>query len=115
MNYRRCRPSARRDARREPAGLILPQRKERGVGICPCCFSFSFSVYINNQYGASKKAVAHGPAAVIGDRMKRVNIILSDKDLERASKIGEGNVSAGIRLALERAVYGLKPSKQKRR
>ena len=47
--------------------------------------------------------------------MKRVNIILSDKDLERASKIGEGNVSAGIRLALERAVYGLKPSKQKRR
>jgi len=56
-----------------------------------------------------------GRPPLFGERMKRVNIILSDKDLERANKIGEGNVSAGIRLALERAVYGLKPSKQKRR
>ena len=56
-----------------------------------------------------------GRPPLFDERMKRVNIILSDKDLERASKIGEGNVSAGIRLALERAVYGLKPSKQKRR
>jgi hypothetical protein len=32
--------------------------------------------------------------------MKRVNVVLSDEDLERAARTGGGNVSHGIRLAL---------------
>jgi len=42
-----------------------------------------------------------GRPPIYGERMKRVNIILSDADLERADLIGDGNVSAGIRLALK--------------
>jgi hypothetical protein len=37
--------------------------------------------------------------------MNRVNVMLTDEDLERANKIGKGNVSHGIRLALQRATH----------
>ena len=38
----------------------------------------------------------------MGDEpMKRVNVMLSDQDLKRANSIGGGNVSLGLRLALE--------------
>jgi hypothetical protein len=39
------------------------------------------------------------PATVEG---KRVNVYLDDESLATASRLGEGNVSAGIRLALKR-------------
>jgi post-segregation antitoxin (ccd killing protein) len=45
-----------------------------------------------------------GRPPLFGERMRRVNIMLTDDDLERARKIGNGNVSKGIRLALQRAV-----------
>jgi len=45
---------------------------------------------------------------LFGERMNRVNVMLTDEDLERANKIGKGNVSHGIRLALKR-VTGKKP------
>lgn len=34
---------------------------------------------------------------------KRVNVYLDRKSLERAAKLGDGNVSAGIRRALDQA------------
>jgi len=44
-----------------------------------------------------------GRPPLFGERMNRVNVMLTDKDLQRANKIGKGNVSRGIRLALQRA------------
>jgi hypothetical protein len=41
-----------------------------------------------------------GRPPLFGERMKRVDIMLSEDDLERAAEIGKGNVSRGIRLAL---------------
>lgn len=45
-----------------------------------------------------------GRPTIFDEPMTRVNVTLSEQDLERARKIGNGNVSHGIRLALERVV-----------
>ena len=54
------------DVNREESNGSHPATAERAQRRnLPLLFHFSFSVYINNVYDASKKAVAHGPAAVI--------------------------------------------------
>jgi hypothetical protein len=49
-----------------------------------------------------------GRPPLFGERMRRVNIILSDDDLKRAKTIGKGNVSAGIRAALKESAVKAK-------
>ncbi|WP_157040505.1 hypothetical protein [Polaromonas naphthalenivorans] len=66
--------------------------------------------HLGNGYkdGLTAKPIGHGgpgrdqgrPAEM--ENGKRVNVYLSVKDLELASTLGNGNVSAGIRLALKK-------------
>lgn len=49
---------------------------------------------------AEKRAVGR-PVSL--DAGKRVNVYLDSDSLERAAKLGNGNVSEGIRIALQRA------------
>ena len=41
-----------------------------------------------------------GRPPLFNERMNRVNVMLTDDDLERARRIGRGNVSAALRFAL---------------
>lgn len=50
-----------------------------------------------------KVRAALDPAAKKLDGGKRVNVYLDDASLDRAARLGGGNVSEGIRIALEQA------------
>jgi hypothetical protein len=62
----------------------------------------------------TKKPRKAGRPPMGDEPMKRVNVMLSEKDLERASALGGGNVSLGLRLALERAEQAAKKPTSKR-
>jgi post-segregation antitoxin (ccd killing protein) len=47
------------------------------------------------------KRPAHRPASIDA---KRVNVTLDQQTIEAARKIGNGNVSAGIRIAVKEAL-----------
>lgn len=42
------------------------------------------------------------PALIAGAPMKRVNVMLDQKTVDKASDLGSGNVSSGIRIAVAR-------------
>ena len=48
-----------------------------------------------------------GRPPIFDECMKRVNVMLTDDDVKRAAKVGKGNVSHGIRVALERTAREL--------
>jgi post-segregation antitoxin (ccd killing protein) len=50
-----------------------------------------------------KVRAAIAPAAKKLEGGKRVNVYLDDDSLDRAARLGKGNVSEGIRVALEQA------------
>jgi hypothetical protein len=65
--------------------------------------------------GRRVKKSRAGRPPLFDERMNRVNVMLSDDDVDRTNKIGEGNVSHGIRLALERTARELERTKKTRK
>lgn len=49
-----------------------------------------------------------GRPPINDEPMRRVNVMLDDETVEKASGIGEGNLSAGLRIAVKK--YRKKPT-----
>lgn len=60
------------------------------------------SGYRDGFYGKSIKGVGGGRPKFEEDIQKRRNITLSDSLADKAKSIGDGNISNGIRIALEK-------------